>query len=72
MVYDWAGQELQNGTHVEKSIPPQFSNKLEAEIFETFEETFETIETGYFSSDYVMNALIAGVLQYFWSMVVSQ
>ena len=72
MIYDWAGQDLQNGTLVDKPIPPQFSNELEADIFEAFEETFETIETGYFSSDYVLNALIAGALQYFWSMVVSQ
>lgn len=53
-------------------MPPQFDNEKEAQVFEYIENTFSSYETGDFHSDVVMNAIIAGLLQYCWSLVTAQ
>lgn len=67
MLYDFTGQQVEEGTMIEKWIPPQFASKAEAEVFTSIEETFETMSTGSFSSDLALNMLIAGFLQQIWS-----
>ena len=70
-IYDFAGQEVNNGTQLIMAIPPQYSSNIEAEIFESFVETFETYETGSFSSDIAVNAVVAGTLNHVWSIIRS-
>ena len=53
-------------------VPPQYANELESEIFTSLVESFETYETGAFSSDIVVNTIIAGLLNQIWSLVSSQ
>ena len=53
-------------------VPPQYANERESKIFTTLVESFETYETGAFSSDIVVNTIIAGLLNQIWSLVSSQ
>lgn len=57
---------------MEKYIPPQFYNQAEAQAFNTLMETVEPVDTGSFASNIFINAMIAGGLQWIWSMVPSQ
>lgn len=61
-IYDFAGQEIKNGTELVMPVPPQFASEQEAQIFNSLIEAFETYETGAFSSDFVVNTIIAGLL----------
>ena len=54
------------------SVPPQYASETEAEIFTALLDSFETIETGAFSSDVVTNTIIAGLLNQIWSLAKSQ
>lgn len=72
LIYDWLGQELQNGTFIERIMPPQFASQEEAEVFAAVEEAFSSYETGDFSQDVAVNSIIAGFLQYCWSLVSAQ
>ena len=65
------GQELEKGSFVEKQIPPQFVNAAEAQAFNTLKESVETVDTGSFASNVALNAMIAGALQWLWSLVPS-
>ena len=56
------GQEVRNGTVIERILPSQYVSKTEAEVFESIEDMFKTKETGSFHSDVVINTLIAGGL----------
>ena len=40
LLYDFVGQDLQNGTLLIREIPAQYATKAEAEFFETFKEYF--------------------------------
>ena len=71
-IYDFAGQEVDSGTQLIMPIPAQFGSNAEAEVFESFTETFKTYDTGSFSSDIALNAAIAGTLNQVWSIIRSQ
>ena len=62
LIYDFTGQQVEQGTFIEKQLPPQFTSKTEAKIFNSIEEAFEPMETGVFSNDIAINTAIAGVL----------
>ena len=53
---------METNTVLERVLPPQFTNEIEAAIFESIEETFETKSVGKFADDLVVNAMIAGSL----------
>ena len=72
LIYDFVGQELEPGTFIERQLPPQFASEGEAKVFGSIEDAFQTYETGSFSSDVLINAMIAGSLQVLWAMVPSQ
>ena len=72
LMYDFMGRDLTNGTLLSRQIPPQYQSETEAEVFGAISETFTTIETEDFSANFILNALIAGVLQQIWCFVISQ
>ena len=55
-----------------KVLPKQYNSKAEATFFEGIKNIVTPIETGYFSSDLTLNAIISGVLQHFWALIASQ
>ena len=69
LLYDEYGQALDTGTEIESYVPAQFSSEAEAKFFEAISESFDSMETGAFSSDVIVNLFVSFSLQTVWSMV---
>ena len=39
LMYDYFGQELEEGTFIERQVPPQFASQAEADVFNALEES---------------------------------
>lgn len=66
VLFDNKGQEIEEGTQIEKRIPAQYTSELEAMIFEQVDKLVSTRETGYAATDILYNSGIAG----FWQAVL--
>lgn len=62
-LFDKFGQELKNSTMLSRQVPPQFASEEQAKAFAMLGAPFKTIETGSFSSDVILNAIIAATWQ---------
>ena len=49
-----------------------FASLKEAEFFNELAEVVKPVSTGVFSSDIVINSILAATLQQFWSLVLIQ
>ena len=61
-LFDIYGQPIEPGSLLKEYIPAQYANEGEAAVFDALQNSVSTVETGYFSSDVTLNAIIAGVL----------
>ena len=69
LLYNDFGQSVEKDTRLEEPVPLQYASQAEADFFGSLLESFDSIETGAFVSDIVLNMIIATILQKLWSMV---
>lgn len=56
LLMDEHGLHLAEGTRLERSVPPQFSQS-EAQFYASLADTFSSIETGSLVADTILNAM---------------
>lgn len=66
------GQEIEQGSMLVREIPTQYGGATEAKVLGSIEGAVETVDTGDFATNVILNASIAGSLQFLWSIVKSQ
>ena len=58
-----------NGTQLFRDIPLQFATQSETRFFKSLANVVKPVKTGYFSSDLVLNSILAQAFQKLWSLV---